>query len=792
MKTKLVSITVLVFGLLGKTSAQIVAPKNMVLIKAGTFVMGSPETEKERNFDEMQHTVTLTRDFYMGKYEVTQGEYLAVMAKNPSLFQTRDQNGKTISSDLNRPVEGINWNDATNYCGKLTTLERTAGRLPEGWQYRLPTEAEWEYACRAGTSTAFHYGNELRDGMANFDGNGEYPPGPGESFYHYNPKGTYLPQTTPVGSYQPNAFGLYDMHGNVWEYCLDWYGEYPGGSAVDPIGPTTGPFHTFRGGSWGFLGWSCRSAARSLATRALGLRLLVIGFRPVLVSTGDKEVPKWKQAIEKPPIQPTYSTFPAKEDGKDSLVVVTHGWLPAWQSIDIGWVENMTNAISQYLVDKGLSKNWQIHAHKWVDKAHVTNPKNALLNAKKEGLNLGRSLVSQGFNHIHFITHSAGAGLIQSASETIKALRPNTIVHLTFLDPFVGFGFEETSNYGKGADWSDQYFSRDFETSGGIFPFTQSPLDHTYNVDVTWLDSTTKPIKVSYSTDILNITQTCDQIVSSHGWPHDFYLKTVTQSWPEAKGFGFPLSKEGGNWDSATSQYQVGNKVPQVLGSGEISCPPIQYSIAVPLNMESYQNFSKLPSTSVIINSQEHVIIQNLGFTLKTFSPAWLAAIVPITNRINLVSFEASFTSSSGAEGLLSVYSETNVIGSIDERITVPGTRQYTFPIPEIASSVTQTLGFRLDAFSAIQSSVIITNVALGFIGIREPFSLSFTGTNNNSLPVLQLTGPSGFNYRVESSTNLVDWSTIAMLVNTNGIVRFIDQSLTNNATTRFYRAVVP
>ena len=130
---------------------------NMVWIPPGTFVMGSPTNEAERDSDETQHTVTLTQGFYMGKYAVTQGEYLALMGSNPSYFTTHDYNGNPIRPDLNRPVEQVSWIDATNYCAHLTQQEQAAGRLPAGWVYRLPTESEWEYACRAGTTTAFHY-----------------------------------------------------------------------------------------------------------------------------------------------------------------------------------------------------------------------------------------------------------------------------------------------------------------------------------------------------------------------------------------------------------------------------------------------------------------------------------------------------------------------------------------------------------------------------------------------------------------------------------------------------------
>jgi formylglycine-generating enzyme required for sulfatase activity len=234
----------------------------MVWIAPGSFVMGSPTSEAERYSDETQHTVTLTQGFYMGKYAVTQEEYLALMGSNPSYFTTKDSNGNPIPPDLNRPVEQVSWDDATNYCAHLTQQEQAAGRLPAGWVYRLPTESEREYACRAGTTTAFNFGSAIHGGMANFYDYHEYDASIGE-IHVANPAVPWLARTTTVGSYQPNAWGLYDMHGNVWEWCRDWYGSYLTGSVADPQGPSSGSARVFRGGCWGNFGWSCRSAIRN-------------------------------------------------------------------------------------------------------------------------------------------------------------------------------------------------------------------------------------------------------------------------------------------------------------------------------------------------------------------------------------------------------------------------------------------------------------------------------------------------------------------------------------------------
>jgi formylglycine-generating enzyme required for sulfatase activity len=158
----------------------------------------------------------------------------------------------------------VSWVDATNYCAHLTQQEQAAGRLPSGWVYRLPTESEREYACRAGTTTAFSFGRAIHGGMANFNDYYEYDASIG-SIYVSNPTVPCLDRTTAVGSYQPNALGLYDMHGNVSEWCRDWYGTYPTGSVIDPQGPSSGSGsgRVIRGGGWDYLGHYCRSADRS-------------------------------------------------------------------------------------------------------------------------------------------------------------------------------------------------------------------------------------------------------------------------------------------------------------------------------------------------------------------------------------------------------------------------------------------------------------------------------------------------------------------------------------------------
>jgi len=232
---------------------------DMVAIPGGTFLMGSPNSEAGRRDSESpQHSVTIA-PFHIGKFAVTQAQYQAIVGKNPSGFKGEK-----------RPVEQVSWHDAIAFCQKLS---KKTGNL-----YRLPSEAEWEYACRAGTTTPFYFGETIIPDLVNFDGN---------STYGSAPKGIYREQTIDVGSFPPNGFGLYDMHGNVWEWCEDyWHSNYNGAPIdgrvwVDPDA-SENAYRLLRGGSWGSYPLNCRSAVRSYVTPVN--RYDIIGFRVVCSS----------------------------------------------------------------------------------------------------------------------------------------------------------------------------------------------------------------------------------------------------------------------------------------------------------------------------------------------------------------------------------------------------------------------------------------------------------------------------------------------------------------------------
>lgn len=196
----------------------------MVLIQPGTFKMGSKKNDKDHREDETLHEVTLTKPFYLGKYEVTQEQWEAVMGDNPS-----------FAKGAKLPANGISWDQCGEFVKKLNAKTNHV--------FRLPTEAEWEYACRAGTTTAYSFGDEITPKDFNYD----------ES---------KIGKPVVIGSYKPNAFGLYDMHGNVWEWCEDWHGYYPARPVTDPKGPATGEYRIIRSGSFYFSGTMARSATR--------------------------------------------------------------------------------------------------------------------------------------------------------------------------------------------------------------------------------------------------------------------------------------------------------------------------------------------------------------------------------------------------------------------------------------------------------------------------------------------------------------------------------------------------
>jgi uncharacterized protein (TIGR02996 family) len=253
------------------------AGMELALIPAGTFRMGSPVREPRRMEDEHLRTVTLTQSFYLGSCLVTQAEYRAVTRRNPSQFSCQREEYQDLPTDR-FPVDSVSWTDAQRFCEELTQRERTRA---QGWEYRLPTESEWEYACRAWLSSRwpFHHGAALTREQANFDVRYPYPPD------NEDLEAPYPERPCAVASYAPNGFGLYDMHGNLDEWCWDWHGDLDDvGDEVDPLGPADGEKKVVRGGSWRGQGEDCRSAVRIGEYPERGASH--VGFRVALARVG--------------------------------------------------------------------------------------------------------------------------------------------------------------------------------------------------------------------------------------------------------------------------------------------------------------------------------------------------------------------------------------------------------------------------------------------------------------------------------------------------------------------------
>jgi formylglycine-generating enzyme required for sulfatase activity len=236
-------------------------PPGMVLVPSGTFLMGSNAAGGAPYYNGVEakpvHPVNISYCFWMGVTEVTQAQYASLMGTNPSAFQGG-----------NNPVERVSWFDAQAYCAALTAQQSAQANVPQGYQYRLPTEAEWEYACRAGTTTEFNVGSALFCNQAK------------HWYSHHANSGCNSASTVSVGSYAPNAWGLYDTHGNVWEWCLDSWSYYSAGTVTDPF-VTGGANRVLRGGGWGGTSDVCRSGNR-VSFITPGESNNVVGFRVVL------------------------------------------------------------------------------------------------------------------------------------------------------------------------------------------------------------------------------------------------------------------------------------------------------------------------------------------------------------------------------------------------------------------------------------------------------------------------------------------------------------------------------
>lgn len=640
-------------------------------------------------------------------------------------------------------------------------------------------------------SSAFSFGSSIRGGEANFNDWYEYDSSIGTIPINppRSPQAPFLNMTTNVGSYSANSVDLYDMHGNVAEWCNDWYGNYPSGNdAIDYFGPASGSTRIVRGGSWEDHGVTCRSAARmSLNPESASSH---VGFRIVLAPI----VPEWKTAVTTTPTQKTYGNYPVRETGKNNLILVTHGWSPKelnpFQApTDVDWLINMTNAITQYATSHSLT-DWQVVGYRWLQNSWTWTAPDALYNAKGEGANLGSAIAVQGWNHVHLIGFSAGAAVIAEAAQWIKSVSPSTTVQCTFLDAYDGNDDSGVLNYGSQSDWSDSYFSHD--VTGDV---TEQPLVNAYNVNVTQLGP--KQGVTKFRSQVTGQMEVCTRTIKYHRWSVDFYLNTITGNGVDGDyaGFGFPLSKEAGGWNSGIPSYVPGNGTPghtelvRVLGTPDPTCVN-DIQITAPSWSSLIPDFGSFPTIQSDTGSNQ----KGYGvLDLTPGSPSWVATVITPTNPINTVSFDAQFSSVTGSEDMLTVLWDEKTIGFVDERVVQSGLQHYSLRFDTAVSNSTHVLSFRLDPYTDFKSSILLTNVVLTQIGLSQPFTLSVTTNMFGGSHVWKLTGEAGFAYGIQASTNLSsgNWTDIAELINTNGVVQFYDSDSTNYPT-RFYRAYVP
>ena len=520
--------------------------------------------------------------------------------------------------------------------------------------------------------------------------------------------------------------------------------------------------------------------------RALSATEIALLAEPILGSD------TYEQPVERMPDPPA----PENQPEYDSLVIVTHGYQPLGALADVSWIDNIADDIRARLVSQGMS-NWLVYPFPWKTFAWP-DPETALANGDLIGGLLGTRIGHQSWQHVHLIGHSAGSALIQSAAEKIKKLSSGTTVHTTFLDPFVGISTEGRLSYGHNSDWSDNYFSQD--ATGYT---TKGKLDNSFNVDVTGLDPSYTPLLL-FSGMAGSTPAVQTRSSTSHSWPHEFYANTIPpDSQQGSQGLGFPLSKEGSGWEDHAS-HPVGDD-PVTLGSlNPIPVSPYEINNTPPLNFTSIPFNTSISGASIIGGDRfdMSVALQNPGplsgsrlygqakdGTNSITSNAWVSVSAIVTQAINFVAFDLSFTSPISSEGLLTVYWDTNILGVVDERVAQEGVQTYRMPLPGIVDSGVYALGFRLDAFTNDTSSVSITNVLTGFAGNVGSMTLGIVSSTNDV--VMSLSAPSNCNYIAHSSTNLVDWVPFAILANTNGSVSFYEPNAAVDVL-HFYKVTRP
>jgi hypothetical protein len=518
-------------------------------------------------------------------------------------------------------------------------------------------------------------------------------------------------------------------------------------------------------------------------------------------------------------LQPPYAATPIIASGKDSLVFITHGRTPTTE--DSKWINQMAS-----LIANNVPSNWQVVTYPWVGQSS-TDIFHVVSNAQTEGRKAGMDLVNlaggtpnHGWAHVHFIAHSAGAALVEEAARILEANGVVTEVHTTLLDPYTDWTDAQRSVYGLHANWADNYFDCSSDTYDvdvqdatrvfGQYGRTDGPLAHAYNVDVTALDPTVTQMPVWCTTSSSGSTPCRYQPYSTHGWPITFYENTIGNA-QYAPGYGFPLSKEAGGWNNHGNDAE-GNSPVVLGGSQSLIQGPINLGPGLFVNYNNLPNAmsqtgtiqttssgftavtgggSTSPSSRISKRAAKAKKLTRVGPTVATGSPVWISVPIDTTSNINYVQFDLTFTSSSGAAGLVTVYWNDQQVAVIDEQYILPGAQTYVFTVPGASLDKNNCLGFRLDPFSSVSSSISAANVKTGLAGLPQPPVLSIA-KNQSGNQVMSLTGTQGYTFLIQASTDLLNWTPISNVSLTGDTTaHFADPDAVNFAS-RFYRALSP
>ena len=406
---------------------------------------------------------------------------------------------------------------------------------------------------------------------------------------------------------------------------------------------------------------------------ATGAGTLVANTSPMVAGYGASSTD-----VFVPPLRPRFESHLPPATGAKNLILVTHGWNPTGED-RVAWVDVMAAAIEANIDDPS---EWEVIEYQW-EEAATEWPGPALQNAFQQGALEGQILVTRNYDHVHLIGHSAGAALVDGIAQQIELGPHDTTIHTTFLDAYVP---PWVNGYGASSDWSDHYLNE------GDAVFTNQPLANAHNVNVTNLN----PIPPPYLT--------LDLIKRAHAWPRQFYLNTILDVATGSDGYGFPLSHEAGGWNPG--EYPMGTDEVTVLGEGEL--PEI-----APWAVDWSEEYLNLEELEHSFSSDGLVEFLQNAFTMETSSPVWLMANVDIAESVNLLRFNLEFTGDPGAEGLLAVYFDSQLLGAIDERFALNNVQTYVFELSD-SQLGSHVIAFRLDPFTDVASSVHISSLEWG------------------------------------------------------------------------------